>query len=704
MNKTWKDMCSKDVIDLLRTARTYAHNAKTVVTGNLVIATAARKALIASFDDEDTHIVLQQALKHKKHPSEPIGGFEYQFQDMMNTICTRALQLSQKARIEHLVGAIVQIFGPPPGISPEAAQRLSSHTYTWLNWGQQPVQKPISSMLNAVASDIETLQTLSYISRPEIEKEIASYWPSRTICIVGPRGCGKTSVLYYMAKTEISRSKPVFEVDPIKLQNGARVRGDMEDRLYALIVDAGRNDTVLLFDDVRFIDEPSIAPSNSVMSIPELFGQAHAHGVNIVMTMDEQRWDHFSACPIFAKTARRIQMKEMDERMCVDVVALRAQSTDVEVPRHVCVDICRMAKRYMPKLGMPMSAVSLMFDTVTICKPDDVMTLSQVAERVATSTGIPIGNINEDEFTVLTSLADTMKKRVLGQDEAVDTIVRSVKRNRAGFGEADRPAGSFLFLGPSGIGKTETAKALADALGTGKLHRIDMSEYSEQHTVSKLLGSPPGYVGYGEGGRLTSILSNEPFCFILLDEIEKAHPNVWNVFLPVFEEGCTTDSRGIKIDCSNATFIMTTNVGSEEFDKGDAIGFRKDESDEHRAEEMKRLARKAMKNVFPPEFLNRLDGTIIFNPLGKELFPSIAELMMNQFKARMEKVSLDITWTSAVIDLLAEKGYSATDGARPMRRTIRSEIEDPLVDLVLKQRPKAVHIRVKDKKFVFETE
>jgi len=319
---------------------------------------------------------------------------------------------------------------------------------------------------------------------------------------------------------------------------------------------------------------------------------------------------------------------------------------------------------------------------------------------VSKITGIPVGEVDRDERKLLGALKSTIASRVLGQDDAVAAVAKAVKRNRAGFGSAKRPVGSFLFLGPSGVGKTEVARQLAATMYHGKMIRIDMSEYSEKHTISKLIGSPPGYVGYGEGGHLINSLRKDPHSLVLLDEIEKAHPNVWNVFLQAFEEGCITDGRGQAADCSHAIFIMTSNAGSYDMQHNETVGFRKPDPIAFR-EGMIATAHKALKDIFPPEFLGRLDGTIVFQPLAEDLFPQIAGIMMRKFEEEIASVPLKITWTRNVENELAKRGFSPTDGARPIRKVIREEIESPLVDMTLSDKPARVIIDFKNGEFLF---
>jgi len=272
-----------------------------------------------------------------------------------------------------------------------------------------------------------------------------------------------------------------------------------------------------------------------------------------------------------------------------------------------------------------------------------------------------------------------LAKRVVGQEEALLAVANAIRRSRAGISEEKRPSGSFMFLGPTGVGKTETARALAEFLFNDEnaIIRLDMSEYMEKHTVSKMIGSPPGYVGYEEGGQLTEKIRRRPYSVVLLDEVEKAHPEVFNILLQILEDGRLTDAKGRVASFKNAILIMTSNVGSEYIAQMSQIGFSPEEERSQR-ESLKEKVLEALKEQFRPEFLNRVDEIIIFNYLGKPEIKKIVELELKKVKERLEDKKIKIEVDSSVKNLLAEKGFNPNLGARPLKRVIQKLILDPL--------------------------
>ena len=291
-----------------------------------------------------------------------------------------------------------------------------------------------------------------------------------------------------------------------------------------------------------------------------------------------------------------------------------------------------------------------------------------IAQIVSMWTGIPVMRIAQEESARLLEMESALHKRVIGQDEAIDTISRAVRRARAGLKDPKRPIGSFIFMGPTGVGKTELAKALAEFMFDDEhaMVRVDMSEFQEKHTVSRLIGAPPGYVGYEEGGYLTEAVRRRPYTVLLLDEIEKAHPEVFNVLLQIMDEGRLTDGRGRTVDFKNAVIIMTSNIGSQ---------FITDSGDEA---EMKRRVEEAMKAHFKPEFLNRVDDIIIFHRLSRKQLRQIVDIQMRDMARLLEDRGIGIILTGAAKDYLAGEGYDPAYGARPLKRLIQKQIQDVL--------------------------
>jgi ATP-dependent Clp protease ATP-binding subunit ClpC len=306
-----------------------------------------------------------------------------------------------------------------------------------------------------------------------------------------------------------------------------------------------------------------------------------------------------------------------------------------------------------------------------------------IAEVLSLWTGIPVYKLTEEETAKLLRMEDELHKRVIGQEDAIRAVSQAIRRTRAGLKDPKRPSGSFIFLGPSGVGKTELAKTLAEFLFGDEDHliQLDMSEYMEKHTVSRLVGSPPGYVGYEEGGQLTEAVRRKPFSVVLFDEIEKAHPDVFNALLQILEDGRLTDAQGRAVDFKNTVLIMTSNLGTADLRKA-TIGFAKtDEAVTY--EKMKERVNEALKQHFRPEFLNRIDETIVFHELSRAEVTEIVDLMIRRVRDQLDSQGLGLELTSAAKELLAEKGYDPQLGARPLRRAIQRLVEDPLSERIL---------------------
>ncbi len=324
----------------------------------------------------------------------------------------------------------------------------------------------------------------------------------------------------------------------------------------------------------------------------------------------------------------------------------------------------------------------------------------EIADIVSMWTGIPVFKLTEAESQKLIRMEDELHKRVVGQDEAIVAVSKSIRRARAGIKDPKRPTGSFIFLGPSGVGKTELARTLAEFLfgDEDAMIQVDMSEFMEKHSVSRLVGSPPGYIGYDEGGQLTEAVRRKPYSVLLLDEIEKAHPDVFNILLQILEEGKLTDAQGRKVDFRNTIVIMTSNIGAASISKNQSLGFSIGDDSGLSYDDMKERVMSELKKVFRPELLNRIDEVIVFHKLTKEEIKVIVDLLMKRLRDQMGVHAADVSLTDEAKELLVEKGYDPTMGARPLRRAIQRYIEDPLADFVLGQEITAGSTILVDKK------
>lgn len=345
-------------------------------------------------------------------------------------------------------------------------------------------------------------------------------------------------------------------------------------------------------------------------------------------------------------------------------------------------------------------------------RSNSVVVPNDIADIVSMWTGVPVSQLTEEESQRLLRLEDTLHKRVIGQDEAVTAIAKAIRRGRVGLKDKNRPIGSFIFLGPTGVGKTELCKALAEAMfGDEKaMVRFDMSEYMEKHTVSRLVGSPPGYVGFEEGGQLTEAVRTKPYSVVLFDEIEKAHPDVFNILLQILEDGRVTDSQGKTVDFKNTVIIMTSNVGARLItEKQKGLGFSQatteKASEEADFEKTKELVMGELKSLFRPEFLNRVDDIIVFHKLTKADTAKIARKMLSSLEKKLNDMDIAMTFTDAAVEAVAEKGYDPDYGARPLRRVIQNQVEDPISEEMLEGKVtanKAYSCDYRDGKFTFD--
>lgn len=339
------------------------------------------------------------------------------------------------------------------------------------------------------------------------------------------------------------------------------------------------------------------------------------------------------------------------------------------------------------------------------------VTAEDIAKIVSEWTGIPVVQLTKEESERLLNMENVLHERVIGQSEAVTAIAKAIRRGRVGLKDPKRPVGSFIFLGPTGVGKTELCKALAEAMfgDENAMLRLDMSEYMEKHTVSKLIGSPPGYVGFEEGGQLTEKVRRKPYSVVLFDEIEKAHPDVFNMLLQIFEDGRLTDSQGRTVDFKNTIIIMTSNVGARLItEKQSSLGFNSENenAEESEKKDIKELVTGELRKVFRPEFLNRVDDIIVFNKLNKDEIKQIAVKMLKTLENRLDKMNIKISFTDNAVSKIADKGFDENYGARPLRRAIQNEIEDPLSEQMLEGKVKdgaVVTCDFADGQFTFTT-
>ena len=529
--------------------------------------------------------------------------------------------------------------------------------------------------------------------------------------LVGDPGVGKSAIVEGIAlkiaggeAPQMLTGKRIISLDMASLVAGTRYRGDFEKRLKTVINEIGSNPDIILFIDEfhTIVGAGGAGGSLDAANIlkPALArGEIHCIGAT---TMEEfrkivekdgaldRRFQKIIISP--ADTAQTLSILE-SLHMKYEFHHLVSYSGEA---LKACV---RLSDRYITDRCLPDKAVDVMDEAGSMVrlrnkgkKPGAIPTVTEedIAAVISTMTGIPIYKVAESERTKLVRMEEKLKKRIVGQDEAIGKVVRAIRRNRAGIKDPGRPIGSFLFAGPTGVGKTQLAKALAEYLFDSEenLVRLDMSEYMDRFTSSKLIGAPPGYVGFDEGGQLSERVRRKPYSVVLLDEIEKAHPDIFNLLLQVLDEGRLTDSNGRTVDFRNTILIMTSNVGSREVDEyGGGLGFTT--SSGSLEEKKKGIIEKSVRKLFPPEFLNRIDEQIFFRPLGMEDLEKIVDMELKGLRKRVLDAGYRLSISAAARKTVLEAGYDPAYGARPLKRAIRKYIEDPVSESIISDKARS---------------
>ena len=510
--------------------------------------------------------------------------------------------------------------------------------------------------------------------------------------LVGDAGVGKTAIaegLAYQIEQgnvpQVIASSTVYSLDMGALLAGTKYRGDFEKRLKGLLSDIEKTPNAILFIDEIHTIIGAGAASGGSMDASNLLKPALSSGK--LRCIGSTTFTEFRG--IFEKDhalARRFQKIDVDEPSVIDTQAiLRGLISRYESHHQVeytpaAIDAAAvLADRYITDKKMPDKAIDIIDEAGAyqqLFSPEDRKSFIDVTEIeaiVANIARIPPKSISATDREQLHSLEQNLKRVVFGQDTAIDTLANAIKLSRAGLNAPHKPVGSFLFSGPTGVGKTEVTQQLARVMGL-ELVRFDMSEYMERHTVSRLIGAPPGYVGFDQGGLLTEAVTQTPHCVLLLDEIEKAHPEVFNILLQVMDNGTLTDNNGRKTDFRNVVLVMTTNAGAEQISRG-SIGFTKQD---HSSDGMG-----AIKRLFSPEFRNRLDDIIQFNTLSKDVILGVVDKFLVELQVQLEDKQVHLQVSDDARAWLGEKGYDAEMGARPMARLIQQELKKPMAQLLL---------------------
>ena len=507
--------------------------------------------------------------------------------------------------------------------------------------------------------------------------------------LIGEPGVGKTAIAEGLAQrivdgdvAEMLKGKEIVALDIASMVAGSKFRGEFEDRLKAVIreIEAQAGETILFIDELHTLvgagaAEGAIDASN-MLKEPLSRGKFQVIGST---TLDEYR-ERIEKDAAFERRFQRILVREPTVEETIAILeGLREKLTEhhrIEITDEALGAAARLSERYLSDRFLPDKAIDLVDEAASRMRVDgscDAVTESEIAALVSQWTGIPAERMLEEERARLANMEEALHARVIDQDEAVRAVAEAIRHSRAGLSDPRRPIGTFLFLGPTGVGKTELAKTLAAFLfgSDSALLRIDMSEYTERHAVARLIGSPPGYIGYEEGGQLTEAVRRRPYQVVLFDEIEKAHPQVMNLLLQLLDEGRLTDGHGRTVDFRHTILIMTSNAGSEHFqtDAGeDAIRER---------------VREELRKLFRPEFLNRIDETIIFHPLSEEAIERIVDLKIAELNERLAEQEIELTLTAEAKRVLAKAGYDPHYGARPLARAMKRLVENPLASKIV---------------------
>lgn len=522
-------------------------------------------------------------------------------------------------------------------------------------------------------------------------------------CLVGEAGVGKTTIVEALIKRinsgdvpDFLKDKHVLYINNSAMIGGTRFRGDFEERLALLFDYASKNNTILFLDEIHTFmtlgknGDESQSVGNS---IKEYLNDGR---ISIIGTTTNKEWHKFiESDSALKRRLQEVYINEPTVSLAIDMLNKSKSNFEdyhnVKITQEAIDKAVKLSDRYMKLEKLPDKAFKIIDQASATVKIVDSSATKLVTEKdvihvVSKLTGINVDKLSKSELSKLKNLESIITESLVGQDEAVTRVAKAIRRGKAGVRDNNRPIASLLFVGPTGVGKTELCKLISKEVYNNKesFIKIDMSEFNEEYSISKLIGSAPGYVGYGEGGMLTEKVKKHPYSLILLDEIEKANPKVFDSFLQVLDEGRLTDAQGQTVDFTNCIVVMTSNAGygADQFGK-QSLGFSVNDNKVSTYDEKERIAMKALESSFKPEFLNRIDNIIIFNGLTKEISQDIVKIGLNKLKIRLKEQDIDIDFDESIIKYIAEQGYSEKYGARNINRAIQTIVEDRLTDEII---------------------
>ena len=525
--------------------------------------------------------------------------------------------------------------------------------------------------------------------------------------LIGEPGVGKSAIVEGIALRIAGGSispalakKRLISLDIASVVAGTKYRGDFEKRLKSIIKEASSNPDIILFID-EFHTIVGAGGAQGSLDAANILKPALARGE--LQCIGATTMDEFAKIVekdgALDRRFQKIVVEPTDIQQSITILEnLKPNYEDFHKVTYSdeAIEACvRLTDRYITDKSLPDKAIDALDEAGSMIRLNltkdkrtgNIVDAEDIATVVSKMTGIPVNKVAESEGNRIMKMKGRLQSRIIGQDDAIEKVVRAIQRNRAGLKDPNRPIGTFLFFGPTGVGKTQLAKCLAEYLFDSQenMVRIDMSEYMEKFTVSRLVGAPPGYVGYEEGGQLSERVRRKPYCVVLLDEIEKAHPDIFNILLQVLDEGRLTDSNGRVVSFRNTIVIMTSNVGSRELDEyGSGVGFAT--SGKSVSKNRQSVLEKAIRKSFPPEFINRVDERIFFNALTKEDIEKIIDIELKDLRSRAEEAGYKLVVTPSAKRFIADAGFDPAFGARPLKRAVMKYVEDPVSEFIISDR------------------